>query len=177
MTLHLCKSSLVIFTLVFLLFYVLSVLRLAAASDARNRLRLQKNTRREVEKALKNNALSTEAAERIMFHPEFGVDPAEHSETENPTQENRAWQNRKLARRGWEATVLIMWSVVGVVLGSLLLFLVFTGGLSFLTILERLWPEVFWMTIFILFILALLYFFLRFTWRVFKTTRQMMKYH
>lgn len=176
MNLQLCTSGLVVFGLAFLAFFILSILKLSSTMDARDKLRWQFKTRKDIEKAIDNNYIAPEAAKNLILRPELGVKPDDHFEETRPTTDSTVWGNRTKSQRGWEAAVVIMLVVVGIVLSGLLLMIALTGGFGMMSMLNLTWPGLVLALAGGIIILMLVIGFIRFSVNVFKTAWQMMKY-
>ncbi len=145
-------------------------------ASSRDRLRWQRKTQKNAQKALAKDAITPSAAFEIMTHPGYGIQREEVAGFDVPTDDDEIWQGRGIAFGGWNAAAFVsvafwvFFTVVG------LLTLLFVSMYAIIGMLDAAWVELMWGIFLGVSFIGAVVFFGRFTWRVLKTTLKMMKY-
>ena len=160
-----------------LLLIIVSFWRYARTDHTRMRLRWQVRTRRELEKSLRKTPWNMDAARAVLTSPGYGLSPAELGGLSIPAEDQLDWQERAMARQGWEVAALLAGLVIIGTLFAVGLAALLLAGYVYLKTLDAAWPTVLWVTLAGLASLVFILFFIRFTRRVYRTTRHMQRYH
>ncbi|MBC8508246.1 MAG: hypothetical protein H8D34_25595 [Chloroflexi bacterium] len=106
--------------LIFLAIVVVALLTSRRTLRARDKLRWQIKTHRQLEKELSKGSVDIETADDIITHPSYGIKKDEQIDTSFAILDKKKWQDRMVAKKEWE----LEWFLISAVL---LLFAVISG--------------------------------------------------